>query len=135
MKQIRLISRLIFVFVLLAGAAFIFFNYYHLIFQKKVIGEIVGVERVDAPLAIIGGQPGGNPSKMVFSFAVSVKDRKTGEIFVASSEDRRWAVVQKGQCAEAVFYPYGPWELSKGSSYFNARLERLFDSCDKLPEN
>lgn len=134
MKQIRLLSRFLIVFAVLVGLLFVFFNYYHLIFQKKVIGEIVGVERVDAPLAIIGGQQGVNPSKMIFSFAVSVKDRKTGEIFVASSEDRRWAVVQKGQCAEAVFFPYGPWELSKGSSYFNARLERLFDSCDKLPE-
>lgn len=130
MSQLRFFSKILVVLIVLMACSVVFFNYYHLIFQKTVRGEVIGVERVDVPMAIMT-QPGENPSKMVFSFAVSIRDQKTGEIFVASSEDRRWAVVQKGQCAEAVFYPYGPWELSKGSAYFNARLERLFDNCEK----
>jgi len=130
-NKLKSILRTILLLAVILGAGFIFTKYYYVIFQKTVRGEVIGVERVDAPMAILS-QTGQNPSKMIFSFAVSVKDQKTGEIFVASSEDRRWAVVKPGQCAEAVFFPYAPWELTKGSSYFNARLERLFDSCDNL---
>lgn len=114
-----------------AVLAFVLVNWYPYIFSVKIDGEIYGVERVEAPLAVLTTQ-GANPAPQVFSYAVAVRDNKTGEIFTASSEDRRWAVVQKGQCAEVKFLPYPPWSLTRSGSYFGARLIRLYD-CPKKP--
>ncbi|WP_413291367.1 hypothetical protein [Bdellovibrio sp. HCB337] len=108
------------------GLVFVLVNWYPYIFSQKVDGEIYGVERVEVPMAIITAD-GAKPSSQVFSYAVAVKDAKTGEIFTASSEDRRWAVVQKGQCAEVKFLPYPPWSLTRSGAYFGARLIRLYD--------
>lgn len=102
---------------------------YSVIFSKTVIGEITGVERVEIPVALVARGDADITSK-VFSFAIGIKDQKTGEIYTASSEDRQWAVAQKGQCAEAVFLPYPPWEFTKKDTFFGARLVRLFE-CAK----
>ncbi|HEY8270066.1 MAG TPA: hypothetical protein VIG33_04210 [Pseudobdellovibrionaceae bacterium] len=110
---------------------FIFVNWYSYIFSVRIDGEIYGVERVEAPMAVLTTE-GAKPAPQVFSYAVAVRDSKTGEIFTASSEDRRWAVVQKGQCAEVKFLPYPPWSLTRSGSYFGARLIRLYD-CPKKP--
>ena len=110
---------------------FVLVNWYPYIFAKQVDGGIYGVERVEAPLAVVTTD-GAKPASQVFSFAVAVKDSKTGEIFTASSEARRWAVVQKGQCAEVKFLPYPPWSLSRSGAYFGARLIRLYD-CPAKP--
>ena len=110
---------------------FVLVNWYPYIFAKQVDGEVYGVERGEAPLAVVTTD-GAKPANQVFSFAVAVKDSKTGEIFTASSEDRRWAVVQKGQCAEVKFLPYPPWSLSRSGAYFGARLIRLYD-CPAKP--
>ena len=102
---------------------------YSVIFSKTVIGEITGVERVEIPVALMAS--GGNDiTSKVFSFAIGIKDLQTGEIFTASSEDRQWAVADKGKCAEAVFLPYPPWEFTKKDTFFGARLVRLFE-CAK----
>ena len=105
---------------------FVLVNWYPYIFANKVDGIIYGVERVEMPMAILSVD-GARPTSQVFSFAVAVKDNKSGEIFTASSEDRRWAVVQKGQCAEVKFLPYPPWSLSRSGAYFGARLIRLYE--------
>lgn len=110
-----------------------FVEYYPFIFARTVTGEVVSIERVDAPLAMMTAQPGQPPSQ-VFSFAVGIEDAKTGEIVVASSEDRRWAAVVKGNCATARFFPYAPWRIDKSGTYFNARLVTLMKSCDKKAE-
>lgn len=102
---------------------------YSVIFSKTVIGEITGVERVEIPVALVARGDSDITSK-VFSFAIGIKDQKTGEIYTSSSEDRQWAVAQKGQCAEAVFLPYPPWEFTKKDTFFGARLVRLFE-CAK----
>ncbi|MBS1971648.1 MAG: hypothetical protein JSU04_15155 [Bdellovibrionales bacterium] len=115
----------------LCVVVFVLVNWYPYIFSKSVDGEVYGVERVEAPLAVVTTE-GAKPANQVFSFAVAVKDAKTGEIFTASSEDRRWAVVQKGQCAEVKFLPYPPWSLSRSGAYFGARLIRLYD-CPAKP--
>lgn len=100
-------------------------NYYSFLFAKNVEGEVVRVERVNTAEAILmGGRA--IPEQQLFSFAVAVRDVK-GEIHVATSEDRQWAVVQKGQCVEAKFFPYPPWQLEKAGTYHGARLGRLFD--------
>lgn len=114
------------VFLILVGAlSFVGIYYYPYVFAKKIYGHIMRVERVSQPEAILGNSV---KSEYVFSFAVSVKDGK-GEIHTGSSEDRQWAVAQEGQCVEAKFFPYPPWNLEKGGTYFGARLLRLFD-CD-----
>ncbi len=115
----------IFLLVLIAlivGA--LFFNFYSFIFAKKFKGEVVGIERVTQPTAILGSRI--DPSN-VYSFAIAIRDKEKGEIYTASSEDRQWAVVQKGQCAEAKFFPYPPWDIEKADTYYNARLLRLYD--------
>lgn len=110
---------------------FVLVTWYPYIFSKTVDGEVYGVERVEAPLAVVTTE-GAKPASQVFSYAVAVKDSKTGEIFTASSEDRRWAVVQKGQCAEVKFLPYPPWSLTRSGAFFGARLIRLYD-CPVKP--
>lgn len=102
---------------------------YSVIFSKTVIGEIVAVERVEIPVALVSRADSDITSK-VFSFAIGIRDAKTGEIFTASSEDRQWAVAQVGKCAEAVFLPYPPWQFTKRDTYFGARLVRL-NECAK----
>lgn len=117
--------------VVVAGIVFVLVDWYPYIFSKSVDGEVYGVERVEAPLAVVTTE-GAKPAAQVFSYAVAVKDSKTGEIFTASSEDRRWAVVQKGQCAEVKFLPYPPWSLTRSGAFFGARLIRLYD-CPAKP--
>lgn len=97
---------------------------YSVIFSKTVRGEITAVERVEMPVAVFSR--GDDITPKVFSFAVAIKD-ETGEIFTASSEDRQWAVSKPGQCAEAEFLPYPPWDLRHKGTYFGARLVRLSD--------
>jgi hypothetical protein len=101
---------------------------YSFVFSKKIVGVVVGIEKVTTNFAVI--QSAGSPaSPQMFSYAVAIKD-KNGEIHTASSEDRQWAVVEKGKCIEAKYYPYPPWDLEKGGTYFNARLDRMFE-CEK----
>ncbi len=109
---------------------YILVNWYPYIFAKTIDGVIYGVERVEAPLAVLTADATAKPAAQVFSFAVAVKDHTSGEIYTASSEDRRWAVVEKGQCAEVKFLPYPPWSLSRSGAFFGARLIRLYE-CPK----
>lgn len=115
---------------LLVGASgYLLVRYYSLIFSVKVSGEIVGVERVTQPEALVAtGRT--IPTEQLFSFAVAIKDSNRKEIMTASSEDRQWAVAKVGQCAEARYFPYAPWLLEKAGTYFGARLLKLFD-CPK----
>lgn len=99
---------------------------YSVIFSKTVVGQITSVERVEIPVALVT-RAEGNITSQVFSFAIGIKDTKTGEIYTASSEDRQWAVAQPGQCAEAVFLPYPPWQFTKKDTFFGARLVRLYE--------
>lgn len=117
------------VLVLLGLVGWAFIANYSVIFAKTVIGELTAVERVEMPMALISRANTEINSK-VFSFAVGIKDINTGEIATASSEDRQWAVAEKGQCVEAVFLPYPPWQLTKRNTFFGARLVRLFE-CSK----
>ncbi|WP_253696733.1 hypothetical protein [Bdellovibrio bacteriovorus] len=115
--------------VLVIALVWVVMANYSVIFSKTIIGEITAVERVELPVALVTRAEGDITSK-VFSFAIGIKDSKTGEIYTASSEDRQWAVAQKGQCAEAVFLPYPPWQFTKKDTFFGARLVRLYE-CAK----
>jgi hypothetical protein len=122
MRKSWLYIVILILFVISAG--YICITYYSYIFARHVKGEIVAVEKINENTAIIAGRTV-DPSQL-FSFAVAIRD-KDGEIVTSSSEDRQWAVAQKGQCAEVKFYPYPPWDLGKAGTYHNARLQRLFD--------
>jgi hypothetical protein len=112
--------------LIVLAAAFAGIRYYEFVFARDVQGQIVGVEHVMQPSAIITGN---QIAPQVFSFAIAIKE-KSGEIVTASSEDRQWAVVKQGQCAEAKFYPYPPWQLDRSGTYHGARLLKLYD-CPK----
>ena len=101
------------------------------IFKKRVVGEVATVERVSDGFIITGATNESIPSK-AFSFSVAIKDLNTGEIHMASSEDRKWAAVEKGNCVIAAFFPYAPWNLSKGTSDYNARLVQNFQTCESI---
>ncbi|HEX7676309.1 MAG TPA: hypothetical protein VF412_19195 [Bdellovibrio sp.] len=129
MAAISKFLKLLLVLVIIGAIIWAVIDNYSVIFSKKVTGEITAVERVEIPVALIS-RAESNINEKVFSFAVGIKDQKTGEIYTASSEDRQWAVAQKGQCADAVFLPYPPWQLNKKDTYFGARLVRLYE-CPK----
>ncbi len=102
------------------------------VFKKKISGEVVAVERVMGSMAIIT-QNQINPQ--AFSFSVGIKDKVTGEIHMASSEDRKWAAVTKGNCVVAAFFPYPPWRtFDKGMTDHNARLLRNYTTCAEMTE-
>jgi len=123
-----IIKVLALVFVLIAG--WVVVAYYPYIFSKNIRGELTSVERIEIPIALMANNQADLYSKM-FSFAIGIKDTKTGEIFTASSEDRQWAASQPGLCVEAEFLPYAPWVLEKKGTYYGARLIRLFE-CGSL---
>jgi hypothetical protein len=114
--------------LLLAGFGFVSIKFYSFVFARKVRGEVMRVERVNTAEAIITS--GGAVPSQIFSFAVAIRDEK-GEIYTASSEDRQWSLIEKGQCVVAKIFPYPPWQLDKGNTYFGARLERIFECGSK----
>jgi hypothetical protein len=124
-------SFLIVALILVTG--FVLFSYWPYIFSKNVEGEVIKVEKLMDPVALISRD--GDPSNKVFSFAVAIKNETTGEIFTASTEDRQWAAVQgENLCAHAKFFPYPPWQLDKAGTYFGARLIKLWPCSGKKPE-
>lgn len=103
------------------------------VFSETIEGEIVAVERVTPPVAIVNNGAGGVQSAPgMFSFAVAVRDAKN-VIRTASSEDRQWAVARAGNCVKATFFPYAPWNFKKDGTYYNARLDELRDCAGKNP--
>ena len=109
--------------LLVLSVGFVCVKYYSYVFAKTIRGQIVNVEKVNPNTTIIGS---GATQSQLYSFGVAIKDER-GEIHTASSEDRQWAVATSGQCAEAKFFPYPPWELDKGGTYHGARLIRLYE--------
>lgn len=122
-KQIRNTA---IVFIVVGLVFYAFFGYYEVIFSRSVSGVVTAVEKINVPITVLSVN-GQDPSAQIFSFAVGIKDLKTGEIITASSEDRQWAVVRPGQCAEARYFPYPPWVVNKWGTYHNARLDKLSD--------
>lgn len=130
MQSIYKALRRLLIILCLVGIVWSVFANYEFVFSKVVKGEVLEVERVSQPTAIIGGSPM-TPEQM-FSFAVMVKSFN-GTIYSASSEDRQWAIARKGYCVEARYYPYPPWNLDKADTYHNARLVRVFECKSEAP--
>jgi hypothetical protein len=121
--------------VLVVGLFVWIFGYnWSYVFKKSVVGEVEAVEKVTGPLTVLTGAAGRPLDNPAVSFSVAIKDRTTGEIFMASSEDRQWGAVSKGNCVVAVYFPYPPWMLSKANTSHNARLLRNFTTCAQLPD-
>ncbi len=95
--------------------------YYPWIFGKTVQGEIIEVERVTMPSAVIGQVT----KFQMHSYAVLIQDQ-SGEMYTSSSEDRRWEVAKKGMCVISLFYRHPPWRLSSAGAFYNARVQRIF---------
>ncbi len=118
------------ILVFFIGGGYVVVNFWPYIFAKTIQGEVMKVERLIEPVAVLTEQ--NQPSDKIFSFAVAIKDRHTGEIFTASTEDRQWAAVQgEGLCAKAKFFPYPPWNFQKSGTYFGARLLGLWSCKDQ----
>ncbi len=120
---------ILFLLLLLISSAFIAVRYYSYVFSREIKGEIAGIDRV-TQLETLIGTTSKIPASQMFSYAVAIRTPQ-GEIITASSEDRQWAVAEKGQCVEAKFFPYPPWELDKAGTYHGARLMKLFDCLKK----
>jgi hypothetical protein len=117
---------LVFVLILL-GSSTVFVKYYSYIFAKEVKGTIINVEKPNSQMAILGsGQDQKITDRQLFSYAVAIQVAD-GEIITASTEDRQWAVAEKGKCVVAKYYPYPPWDFDKSGTYFGARLLQMHD--------
>lgn len=126
-KKVRRLLALILFILLFMGAGYVCVRYYGYIFAKTVKGKIERVEKVSPVESIITSGGGVVPASQLFSFAVAVKADNSNEIHTASSEDRQWAVAREGQCVEAKFFPYAPWQFDKAQTYYGARLVKLWD--------
>ena len=131
MNTFKKISKILFIVLAFATVGYFFLGNWSFFFKKMVVGEVVAVQKVEGTLTVITNSTEPvNPQ--AFSFSVAIQDQQTQEIHMASSEDRKWAAVQKGNCVVAAFFPYPPWNLSKGTTDHNARLLRNFESCSAL---
>lgn len=109
------------VIVILGGICIFAVQYYPWLFGKTVEGEIIEVERVTMPNAVIGKVD----KFQMHSYAVLVQD-KNGDMHTSSSEDRRWEVAKKGMCVITLFYRHPPWQLQSAGAFYNARVQKIF---------
>lgn len=127
MKALGTSIKLIATVLLVVFIGWGFSSYYSILFSRTVIGIVVDVKHIDTNIALMQVN---DPSKekinpaLYSAYAVAIKE-PSGEIVTASADDRQWAVVQPGNCAEAVYYPYPPWKFEKAGTYFGARLVKL----------
>lgn len=134
MNGLKQYIKVLLIILIIGGLGYAVVKNYGFIFSRTVTGTIVKVERVELNVALMQtNSPTDKISPELYSFAVAVKDKETGEIVTASAQDRQWAVAQPGQCAEARFYPYAPWQLDKSGTYYGARLVMLRDCSPEAP--
>jgi hypothetical protein len=121
MKAVKgFLTALILVLIVAGVGAFLVINY-SWVFSKRVRGEVIGVERVTAPTAVLGNRVS---ESQMYSYSVLIQ-AEDGKLYSAASEDRQWQVVKKGYCVDALLYRYPPWKLEQGNTFFNARVEQI----------
>lgn len=121
MKSVKGFLRTMLILLVLAGAiAFVVINY-SWVFSKRVKGEVVDVQRVTAPTAILGSKVS---ESQMYSYSILIQG-EDGRLYSAASEDRQWQVVKKGYCVDALLYRYPPWRIDQGNTFFNARVEQI----------
>lgn len=134
-KFLSLLTKFSIFAILGVFVVWVFIFNWSFVFKQKIIGEVVAVERVMGSMAIITQAQNQQLNPQVFSFSVGIKDSNSGEIHMASSEDRQWAAVTKGNCVVAAFFPYPPWRaFDKGMTNHNARLLKNYTSCAEMKE-
>jgi hypothetical protein len=131
MKSLKAWLKNIGIFLILFVLASLYLVYFPYIHQRHVVGPVKGVKQIFDAAAIVS-TTGADPSSKIYSFAVAVQDTHSSEIVTGSTEDRQWGVVKEGQCVEATFFPYPPWNLQKSGTYYNVRFKKLFDNCTDL---
>ena len=134
MKFLSLLKKYTIIVLVIVLFVWIFAFNWSFVFKKRVVGEVVAVEKVNSSAIAVVTNSNEPLNSQVFSFSVGIKDQKSGEIHMASSEDRQWAAVQKGNCVVAAYFPYPPWELTKANTSHNARLLRNFVNCEQMPK-
>jgi hypothetical protein len=115
-----MIKILVFVLLLVGVAALVAMNY-SWVFSKRVVGQVVDVQRVTDPTAVFGSRA---TEQQMYSYSVLLQG-DDGVLYTASSEDRQWQVVKKGYCIEALLYRYPPWELDRAGTFYNARVKKV----------
>jgi hypothetical protein len=134
MKFFNLLMKSLVVVLVVSFLTWIFIFNWSFVFKRRIVGEVATVEKINAGLIVTTTTNNTIPNQ-AFSFSVAIKDLDTGEIHMASSEDRKWGAVEKGNCVIAAFFPYAPWNLSKGTTDFNARLIQNFQTCETIDRN
>ncbi|MAV91336.1 MAG: hypothetical protein CL676_07925 [Bdellovibrionaceae bacterium] len=122
MKSLKNLLLIVLLMFLVVGAGFFVIFNYSWVFSKTIQGEIIEMERITEPTAILGAQ---TKESQIHSYAVLIQDRD-GEMYTSSAEDRQWQVAKKGYCVIATLYRYPPWDLNKGGTFFNARVRKLY---------
>lgn len=121
MKIIKSFFGTMVLLLFLVVSGYVFYNYYYWIFSKTVKGKILDVQRVTNPTAIINSTV---TEAQIHSYSVLIEG-EDGKLYTASSEDRQWQVAGKGFCVTVKLYRYPPWDLNKGGTFFNARIEEM----------
>lgn len=121
MARVRsIIGWFVFTIVVCGVVTFVLINY-SWVFAKHVHGEIISVERVMNPTAILGKAT----DQQIHSYAILIQNDEDKRLYTSSSDDRQWQVVKKGYCVDALLYVYPPWNLQKSGTYFNARINQI----------
>ena len=124
MATVRSLIKYLLTVVVLFVVLWVVMSNYSAIFSKTFEGEIVAIEKMETPPVVLAPN---DLSAKALSFAVGIKDNKTGDIVIATSTDSQWSIAKPGQCAQAVFLPYPPWDFTKKGTFFGARMTRLYE--------
>lgn len=130
MQALQKVIRNVVIVVLILGLLYFVVQNYSFVFSTTYEGQAMAVERVTQITAVIQTQVGADTQ---YSYAVKIRtlDQSGAQAVVtASSTDRQFSVVKPGECIRATLYPYPPWNLEKGGTYHNARLDQVV-SCPK----
>ncbi|MCB9815844.1 prepilin-type N-terminal cleavage/methylation domain-containing protein [Candidatus Nomurabacteria bacterium] len=94
-------------------------------FSEEKSGQLQSVESAIPEGGLIAAT-----GSAVFSAAVSMK-LEDQSYLTFSTDDRQWAVYRgdkaRGKCATVKVYPYAPWNISKGGTFHNGRLLKVWD--------
>lgn len=118
MNNLKTAAKLLIILVVIVGIGIFVVTNYAWVFSKVVTGEVLNVERVTDPQAVITSRV--TPGQM-HSYSILIKD-ESGKMYATSSEDYQWQVIKKGFCVKARLYRYPPWRLSLANTFYNARI-------------
>jgi len=131
-KGFTLIELLIIIAIvgILAAIVLPSFNIYGFMYSEEYTGEL---QSVNSAIPNGGAVMMSGVNSAIFSSAVMVKLKESGELLTFSTEDRQWATLvgeeHKGKCVTFRVFPYAPWNLSNAGTYHNGRLLSVKDTC------